>query len=783
MRLLSCHIENFGKLHDWSYEFQDGCNIICEENGWGKSTFVAFIRVMLYGFANETKRNDLENERKRFKPWQGGVYGGSLTFETEGRSYVCHRVFGEKEKDDRFELRDAETFLETHDFSNRLGEELFQIDADSFCRSVCIGQLSSDIQYVKTTGSMNAKLGNLVEDTEDINNFEKVDKKLTDLLNAMSPQRRTGSIHRQKEELEELRCQLRQRPELGRAIEGLKAKRQEEIGRKEILAAQRGEVSEKQRRLVLLEKRKHIGSMLEIYRLSAEEQRQLDAYGRQFAAGVPSPEELERMKTRVQVWRENNRSLSEYRLSAKDEERLSEYEQRFGSAPPSEEEVEEQISNWELRTRKKGAFSAKEASLNLAEMMMRQTLDAAQKAKTGRNMRVLCFILAGIFGGAGIFLLLFQSLFGIAGLLLGVLLASAGVAIGHGKARKTEQNPVRTEQTVFELEEELKEDALFIEEMENELENYLARYGIVWDESEVLNNLHQLKNDAQEYQRLLKQEETLRERRREYRNDERQQIIAGFLNAYYAPETVRTGEYGELLQRLAGECAEYQRILEKKKCYEEQVKACEEQEAGLPAEDGTAPEESADELFERQKWLSEQAELIQNNIHTYDMQLEDYAERIETITGQETELEEKKEAYEIEVRRYRNLTATQKYLRQAKENLTEKYMKPLKSSFEKYYRMLTGEDVSCFRLDANANLTVEEQGLPRKPEFLSTGYRDLLGLCMRMALVDAMYQDSQPFILLDDPFVNYDDRKREGGMEFLKSAAEKNQIIYVTCRT
>ena len=36
MKLIKCHIENFGKLSDFTYDFTDGCNTVCEGNGWGK---------------------------------------------------------------------------------------------------------------------------------------------------------------------------------------------------------------------------------------------------------------------------------------------------------------------------------------------------------------------------------------------------------------------------------------------------------------------------------------------------------------------------------------------------------------------------------------------------------------------------------------------------------------------------------------------------------------------------------------------------------------------------
>ena len=46
MKIKKCYIENFGKLHEFKYEFSDGLNIINEMNGWGKSTLATFIKVM-----------------------------------------------------------------------------------------------------------------------------------------------------------------------------------------------------------------------------------------------------------------------------------------------------------------------------------------------------------------------------------------------------------------------------------------------------------------------------------------------------------------------------------------------------------------------------------------------------------------------------------------------------------------------------------------------------------------------------------------------------------------
>lgn len=50
MKLLQCKIENFGKLSDVSFDFSEGVNTFCEENGWGKSTLANFTELCFLVF-------------------------------------------------------------------------------------------------------------------------------------------------------------------------------------------------------------------------------------------------------------------------------------------------------------------------------------------------------------------------------------------------------------------------------------------------------------------------------------------------------------------------------------------------------------------------------------------------------------------------------------------------------------------------------------------------------------------------------------------------------------
>ena len=62
MKLLNCHIENFGVLSGFDFDFSEGLTVICKENGFGKSTFAAFIKAMFYGMPEtswKTSANDM----------------------------------------------------------------------------------------------------------------------------------------------------------------------------------------------------------------------------------------------------------------------------------------------------------------------------------------------------------------------------------------------------------------------------------------------------------------------------------------------------------------------------------------------------------------------------------------------------------------------------------------------------------------------------------------------------------------------------------------------------
>ena len=175
MKLTGLYIAGFGNLQDFTYEFSEGVNVISAPNGWGKSTFAAFLRAMFYGLGDSRARSVAENARKRYSPWSGGSFGGSLEFEANGKHYRIERFFGAKESEDTFTLYALETGKQSEDFTENIGEEMFGIDADGFCRTVFMDASAHIHGKVEknANNSINTKLNNLLQAENDLGSFEQ----------------------------------------------------------------------------------------------------------------------------------------------------------------------------------------------------------------------------------------------------------------------------------------------------------------------------------------------------------------------------------------------------------------------------------------------------------------------------------------------------------------------------------------------------------------------------------------------------------------------------------
>lgn len=124
---------------------------------------------------------------------------------------------------------------------------------------------------------------------------------------------------------------------------------------------------------------------------------------------------------------------------------------------------------------------------------------------------------------------------------------------------------------------------------------------------------------------------------------------------------------------------------------------------------------------------------------------------------------------------------TKEYLVQARANLDKRFMGGLSSRFDEYAtRLLEGDELGV-SVHGDFDVTVQQSGESHDVAAYSTGYKDVLDLCFRIALVDTIFEGERPFIVMDDPFVNLDQGKIVRCMALLALLATQTQIIYFAC--
>lgn len=866
MRLIACHIENFGKLHDYSADFSAGTNIICEENGWGKSTFAAFIRAMFYGLEGERKRSVEENERRRYKPWQGGVFGGQLTFELEGREYCISRVFGDKEAGDEFELRDARTNLPSKAYSKKIGEEIFKINRESFLRTIFIGQSACE---TAATDDINAKIGKLADNSNDLNNFDAASARLTEFINALTPGRVSGSLCKRRNEIAEYERRVQDGKGISESMNACAARLHEEEETYSGLKIRLREAGEEQTRVSKLQSaiakksewerlKKSASDRREeaeraregfpgevpaaeeikreiavcgdmdrayervcLYRMTEDEREEFGALAAAFEGGVPDSADIDARLAEASGLREIRQALAAEELSASESARLAELEPYFADGT---EDVTVIAGKWNERNNRKAALPSNQAALTALQASL-----AARERQT-RKPSALLFIgaLAVLLG------VLLAALLSPAGLIA----AAAGIVFiiaGIWKSRKGAgaAQPEMPPETAA-LQKKIGEDSDFIAKTDAEVSDYLGAHGRSFEEHAVSVLLQEIMAEAVEYASLKKKAQRAADPARLSELEALRQGVASFLDRYGVSSS--EARFADDLYELKSNASRFALLKEKSGGFADAGRGYEAYKAEITAfleahgyepqqnlslqlgdirdaaeayrnarrqQDGAWAElcrfeeendvsalgeiQGADELPSLEaisrtiQELTGEMEESHNTIIDYNKRLENLQERYDEWEESRVRLEELKELQAEEQKKYTCVSKAKEKLTLAKEAMTAKYADPIRKAFGRYYELLSGRTADAFHVDANTAVTVDELGKQREINTLSCGCRDLIGICLRIALVDAMYQEETPVLIMDDPFTNLDDAKFAAAKKFLEKAAEKYQIIYFTC--
>lgn len=746
MKLISCYIDNFGGLQNFSLEFNSGITVINQPNGFGKTTLATFIRTMFYGFPKNARTMG-KNDRKKFLPWQSGTFGGNIVFEYEGEKYRVERTFGATPKSDGFTLYKLEPQRKCEDFSDQLGLEIFGLDADSFERSTYMPQLRDDNSFA--TAGIQAKLGNLVEDTNDINNFDVAVDRLKKARGKLIAFRGTsGSVYDSQRRIAELELKYRELESKKRQLSSL-AEQQTNVKR---------EITENTAKLDKIREQLSLSYSAEVriqlenqYQKLLQEKKDIETkigIYKDELNRLPNEEELKKCREKIEKNTADGVLIGSLYCEIQDNEEVQNL--------PTLDEVED--------NRKK---------LLTADDLRRKNESIPVPQKPKKNTSLPFFVSGIAFVAAAVVLFVLSNYtFGAVAAAVGVVLLIGGVYFGM-------KNMVSSQ--LLTVDKTIAPDAERIQKLETEVRNFVMKYGV---ESEPLfDALSVLK---QKIENAKKRDETLSKIAEiEKHFSENTNFVSAFLSKYV--ENVAETDFTEIFNQLYLKARQYsathaELLNQKSKNDIEIAKFIEENKEKLntPLVESTGDTQQLKAVENQLVTLLNEKNQAYSQLKSAIRNLQDETDTLPEVEDEMIRLEQLKKQ---DTAKSAILDKTVEFLTNARESLSMSYLGDVKKHFSEYVKQLSDETDDTFFINQELEVSLERRGVARELGFFSAGYSDIVMLCMRFALVDALFPDTKPFIILDDPFINLDDSNTKKATDLLKRLGEDRQIIYLVCNS
>ena len=758
MKLISCNIQNFGTLSGFKKDFSDGLTVIKEENGFGKTTLALFLKAMFYGLPQTTKKRVEENDRVRLTPWQGGAFGGTLDFETNKKLYRIERFFAEKEKNDTFKLYDLKTGNLSNDFDRNIGVQMFGIDAESFERSVFVPQ--SSVESGLNT-NLNAKLTGLVENSDDLSNYDSAVKSIEKRMKEYSVAGGArGLIAEKTKEAQDLSLRLK---DAEAAAENLKRVNSELATFKNDFARLTDE--QKKVRVSITaasdfaarqEQEKRRAEIEESIKTSSEQLKKIVC---RYPQGMPSDESFAEAGENEEFYKTVSAQLEMLKSDTTEGAELEQLELFFGENSTSEDEISAKKSDLKRLN-----------ELKLKAGILRPQVEALPEKVQSKGLNTKYLMIAAIsvlVGGA--VLSLFKTVLGIAVMLVGILCIGVTAFLYLKNiilnSQSAADNPA------------LKGELAGIETEAENLTATVKDFAEKFFPDEELNTA--LEKIDEGFKRYLRLKASVAERNRKIAERENSLTeCSEALEDFYKI-------YGQYSSQNVDRLAQIGHDRKEKSRLEAEIKSFTERLSELP-EVKELPEKdiefNREELLKTEEQIAQQLDILQgeitrkqaeaNRLTSACEQMPQLEEQLENVLCERTELSE----------RYEVLDKTVNLLAKAKEDLSLRYLDRVKSGFEHYCEVLNGQNVDTM-VNTDLNFRVQQQGAAREKGYFSVGIQDMMSIAMRLALSDALFENEAPMLILDDPFVNLDDSRLKKALELLDLLANHRQIIYLTCHS
>lgn len=835
MKLISCHVENFGALSNVDYTFNDGLTAIIKENGAGKTTLASFIKAIFYGLP-QVKSTSMFNDREKFYPFSGGKFGGTITFEAQGKNYKVERFF-DKKSPVKDTLKVYEDLREV-ELGDEPGKYIFGLDEKSFSRTVFFG--SDGVDLSEGTG---VKLADFIENTDNGEGFDSACVALTEAKKRYKAFRGDAGIIkecREKKRAAEIKVE---------SLENLEKSVVKAYAEKKLCEENIAKLNARYEAAVNAETLKAKRANLDRLTFEIKDNKiKLDEFRKKYPNGIPSSNEIARVSVNLTELSAKKIAVEKEILTPEEQEELTSLENEFDGDGFSDGELSDIRRRVEAAARKNTLIKRLDDEISeyskdeivvkfdnnpIEEAEITDVMNDVEEYRVAEEKRKILSergVTANVSVKRKSPIKAIMAIIGVLALLGGVGLAyfnyftaGVGVAVFGAVILLISFFVGKQNGTLNETEREYADIIAKCNLLRESVSEYTAKYGY-YSRDGILVSYSRLCADLDRYAELSCE----RQKKIEYRNtlegeyDKEVAELLKLFRSYGITETL----LGEAAERLAEKCRRLRTLKEtritKKRNFERLKSEIAEIESFMGQfitayklfgkDPATFVSEMADDRAEKESLerrnialekeienykslaekeivadtldkesLYDEIKLMNNRLASIKSNISLDEAALEELPDARSALDEATEELAVSEEKYEVIGYALEFLEKAERKLMDEYVTPVKDAFVKYASVIERTLGESVEMNKDFAVSFERNGELRGEKHFSTGQRAVIDLCLRLAVADNVFKGEKPFVILDDPFVALDEERFENVSKVIKELTANRQIIYFTC--
>ncbi len=729
----------FGSLNKDSLELKPGLNIVQAPNEAGKSTWCAFLRVMLYGLKTQDRdKIGYLADKTRYRPWNGAAMEGAMDISHRGREMSLSRRARGAAPMKEFSARYTGTGEEVAWLNGEnVGESLTGVSENVFTRSAFIRQAGLGVDR---SAELEQRISALVSSGEEGVSYGDADARLREWQRKRYVNRANGRIAQLDQQIQALKADLERQGRSSGDLNQLRAKLDSFAREQALLEAELSVLRANANAAQARARQEQAGKIAGLEKQIAALETELNRAGR-----LLSKADAQQVRADCAAYQALQVDLAGRRAECR--------------------RLEELVNEKSAALQESGLADKSPEALRAAARADAAACAAARAVKApGKAGLILAFVLLALLIPAAL-LFVFPAAPGMRLLpSLGIALAAAGLLgfalllILRG-AKKGKYNKAQAE-----LAEILRRaGAAGPEELEFRAESRIR-------EMETLEELKRQKAEA-ETALAAAEEETLALTTR---------LQAGLALFRTQGEDIPAALshidlWEEKIDRLAA--------LRLSHGIESRLLAQMPREEAMELPAGTPqPRFSLEETERRLTLASEQLRVTEKALAAAEGEAHALGDPV-SLGAELLRLEQSRAEQSLQ---YEALALAVAELDAANTELRTRFSPELSRRAGEIAAELTRGRYRGLYFDRewHAQARLDAEAAPRDSLYLSAGAGDQMYLALRLAICEMLLGGEEPCpIVLDDALTNFDDARMEKALLWLKQAAESRQVILMTCHS